>query len=150
MPTYRQLNPSDMTQCANIMESLHSHYGHPLGGQWTRDRIQSELIHGKSYGTFDQADNLVAFCLYRPVDDGKIEIMLLATAERFHRTGAMKSLIRSLIDHIGAVTIWLEVHAGNLPAISLYEDLGFLQVGSRPDYYSDGGKALLYEYKPLQ
>jgi ribosomal-protein-alanine N-acetyltransferase len=35
-----------------------------------------------------------------------------------------------------ANAIFLEVRAGNIPAISLYEKLGFNQVGERSNYYS--------------
>lgn len=43
--------------------------------------------------------------------------------------------------------IWIEVHENNHPARSLYEKLGFLQVGKRPRYYSDGGAGILYSYE---
>ena len=35
----------------------------------------------------------------------------------------------------GVSSLTLEVRASNYPAISLYEKLGFIQVGRRPGYY---------------
>ena len=35
----------------------------------------------------------------------------------------------------GSVSLTLEVRASNDPAKALYEKLGFLQVGKRPNYY---------------
>jgi [ribosomal protein S18]-alanine N-acetyltransferase len=146
---YRELKYEDLDECIKIVESLEQHYEHPIGGDWTPDKVKSELIdhQGVAYTT---AEGVIdAFCLYRDMGD-VCEIMLLATQPRIHRTGAMKALIRSLIEDLGkSKTIWLEVHAGNIPAISLYESLGFRLTGERPHYYSDGGKALMYEFRDI-
>lgn len=37
----------------------------------------------------------------------------------------------------------LEVRSDNHAATTLYEQLGFVQVGRRPGYYADGAAALL-------
>ena len=134
----------------NIMQGLDEHYRHPIGGEWNAKKIQEELEQHHGWGAYDSKQELQAFCLFRKIPDGR-EIMLLATRPRDHRTGAMRALIRSLIGDLAPdERLWLEVHSGNIPAISLYEGLGFQQVGMRKDYYFDGGAALLYEYKPLQ
>jgi ribosomal-protein-alanine N-acetyltransferase len=150
MPTFRELNSSDLNSCYEIMANLKSHYDHPVGGEWTLSKISDELNQHHGMGAFNENGDLLAFCLFRRAAD-VVEIMLLATAPRDHRTGAMRALIRSLIaDLTPQETIWLEVHGGNIPAVNLYDSLGFISTGSRQNYYKDGGTALLYQYKPLQ
>jgi len=150
LPQFRRLTPADSKACVEILEDLKTHYDHPIGGQWTAEGIQTEVADHHAYGVFDAKGELMAFCLCHRAA-GVLEIMLLATRPREHRTGAMRALIRSLIQDLAPdEKVWLEVHAGNLPAIGLYEAMGFKLMGERKDYYYDGGKALLFEYKPLQ
>lgn len=48
---------------------------------------------------------------------------------------------------IGVVNFTLEVRESNAPAISLYEKLGFENVGVRPHYYHDGeGAVIMWNY----
>ena len=50
------------------------------------------------------------------------------------RRGAAQALLLAFLErHDGEV--FLEVRASNVPAISLYRKLGFVEVGSRPGYY---------------
>jgi len=150
MPEFRPLSTEDHKYCLEIWRELSDHYEHPIGGGWNEVKISRELEEHHGIGAFDESGKLEAFCIYRKVP-GLIEIMLLATGYRTHRMGAMRSLIRSLIEELNPEDVlWLEVHAGNLPAIALYESLGLKLCGERPNYYEDGGKALLFEYKPLQ
>lgn len=150
MPTIALLNPEHAHLCAQIWRELGGHYDYPVGGDWSENKIQTELRDHHGIGIFSQPGELEAFCLFRSASK-VLEIMCLATRIRQHRSGAMRSLIRSLIQDLAQdEVIWLEVHAGNLPAISLYESLGFQLCGERPNYYRDGSKALLFEYKPLQ
>jgi ribosomal-protein-alanine N-acetyltransferase len=150
MPQFRKLNIQDLDECIKIWDELKGHYEHPIGGDWTLNKIRSEIQDHHAAGAFNDAGVMEAFCLYRTAP-GVREILLLVTALRLHRTGAMKALIRSIFEELNAdEVLWLEVHASNLPAIALYESLGFQLTGERKNYYSDGGKALLFEYKPLQ
>ncbi|OFZ19064.1 MAG: hypothetical protein A2Z20_05110 [Bdellovibrionales bacterium RBG_16_40_8] len=150
MPIFRELKINDLEECFKIWQDLISHYEHPIGGEWTYSKMADELNTHHGVGAFTDDGVIEAFCLYRKIGE-ILEIMLLATKFREHRTGAMSGLIRSLIANLAAgEKIWLEVHAGNLPAVAIYESLGFILTGERPGYYTDGAKALLFEYKPLQ
>lgn len=150
MNSIRNLNLNNAEACFKIWSELPEHYDHPVGGQWTLLKIQNELKDHHGWGSFDEQGKLISFCLYRQIEPTRREIMLLATKSQEHRSGAMRALIRSLIADLNEDEgIWLEVHAGNLPAIGLYESLGFVLCGERKDYYADGGKALLFEYKSL-
>ncbi|MBO5837041.1 MAG: ribosomal protein S18-alanine N-acetyltransferase [Oscillospiraceae bacterium] len=70
---------------------------------------------------------------------GEADMMNLAVDAMYRRQGIGKQLVLSLIDglaHNAVSKLTLEVRASNTAAISLYESLGFLQVGRRPNYYS--------------
>lgn len=66
------------------------------------------------------------------------DVMNVAVDPDFRRKGIAVVLVESLIEMLmksGVRCLTLEVRAGNDPAISLYEKLGFIQVGRRPGYY---------------
>lgn len=73
-------------------------------------------------------------------------ITTFATHSAFRRRGTAIFLMFDLIDEcykkmIKYVT--LEVRAGNVPAISLYEKFGFLTIGMRKKYYQDNNEDAL-------
>lgn len=77
------------------------------------------------------------------------EIPVLATHPDHQGQGWMRKLLQQLFDTICQdAEIWLEVHEANAPARALYQALGFVEVGRRPRYYSDGGTAVLLSRQP--
>lgn len=76
------------------------------------------------------------------------EILTLCVAPGVRRSGVARSLLDVCFRHFGAKTrIVLEVAVDNAPAIALYESVGFLAVGLRPDYYAGQNRkvdALVY------
>ena len=105
---------------------------------WSEDSVAGEL------------DNPLSVWLVC-VDRGKVlgyvgsqtvldetDMMNIAVLPEARRAGIGERLILSLIEMLkdrGSRSLTLEVRASNTPAISLYEKLGFLQVGRRPNYY---------------
>ncbi len=66
------------------------------------------------------------------------DIMNVAVLPEYRKRGIAKALILKLLDCLhqkGVCQLSLEVRASNFAAISLYEKLGFCQVGRRPGYY---------------
>ena len=63
------------------------------------------------------------------------DMMNIAVADSHRRRGIAKMLVEELIRQLDAYQLPLEVRASNAPAISLYEALGFQQVGLRKNYY---------------
>ncbi|MCE2422903.1 MAG: ribosomal protein S18-alanine N-acetyltransferase [Gemmatimonadetes bacterium] len=64
----------------------------------------------------------------------------LAVAEGARRRGLGRRLAREAVAASalrGARRIFLEVREGNVPALTLYEELGFEALSVRPDYYSN-------------
>lgn len=65
---------------------------------------------------------------------------------------AQRLLAFTLVDayHAGAVKSLLEVRRGNDPAISMYKQFGYREVGVRHKYYQDNGEdAVLMDLDPL-
>jgi ribosomal protein S18 acetylase RimI-like enzyme len=56
----------------------------------------------------------------------------------------------SKLDNEDAPSMWLEVRAGNLPAVELYRSAGFQIAGIRHDYYSQPTEDAVRMRKPLE
>ena len=63
------------------------------------------------------------------------DMMNVAVDEKHRRRGIARLLVEELIRRLDAYQLTLEVRASNAPAISLYESMGFVQVGLRKNYY---------------
>ena len=69
---------------------------------------------------------------------GETDMMNLAVAPETRRQGTGRALVLALVDALtekGSHSLMLEVRVSNTPARTLYESLGFSQVGRRPKYY---------------
>ena len=69
---------------------------------------------------------------------GESDMMNIAVDPNYRRQGVAAALIEALVASLkvnGNHCLTLEVRASNVPAIALYEKLGFAQVGRRPNYY---------------
>ena len=63
------------------------------------------------------------------------DMMNIAVSDAHRRRGIARMLVEELIRQLEAYQLSLEVRASNAPAIALYENLGFQQVGLRKNYY---------------
>lgn len=69
---------------------------------------------------------------------GEADMMNIAVVPEYRRKGIARELINALVDALRenqAYCLTLEVRASNVPAISLYQQMDFVQVGCRPNYY---------------
>ena len=88
-------------------------------------------------------DGLVGFALWNQVV-GESTLLNLAVLDRCRRLGIAKRLLvygESLLKDAGVQRVMLEVRAGNVAALELYQSLAFTIDGHRKNYYSglDGG-----------
>ena len=86
---------------------------------------------------------LPGFVLARHVA-GEAEILTIAVQARLGRAGLGWRLMQAAMREAhrqGGETMFLEVDAGNLPAVGLYRKLGFETVGERKAYYTDASGA---------
>lgn len=97
-------------------------------------------------GHFGQRGLDAYISVYQAADE--LEILNLAVLPALRRRGIGRALLLSALQtggKMGMQKAWLEVRAGNSPAIRLYESCGFCRAGIRPGYYPDTGEdGLIY------
>jgi ribosomal-protein-alanine N-acetyltransferase len=113
---------------------------------WTVEQY-SKLIANGIVLLVEQADMLCGFITAQAAgEDWEIENVV--TAAGFLRQGIASKLIHEIIErarNANGSKVLLEVRASNGAARSLYEKLGFIEVGRRRGYYSDPAEdAILY------
>ena len=92
---------------------------------------------------------ILGFLMYLKIDD-ELEIIKIATDEKFKRQGVATRLIDSMrefglkFNHTGII---LEVNEINLSARKLYEKVGFKQIHVRKKYYHGTEDAIIMELK---
>jgi len=114
---------------------------------WDADSIL-RLIEDPSAASFiaqiREPRVLAGFVIGRIAAD-EAEILSLGVAPEWQRRGIARQMILGLVRAVRraeAKRLFLEVAVDNTAATSLYEDLGFSQVGRRKAYYArPGGKA---------
>jgi [ribosomal protein S18]-alanine N-acetyltransferase len=75
------------------------------------------------------------------------EILTFGVAPSCRGAGLGRALLQeavSLLREAGAKRLFLEVEAGNEPALKLYRALGAVPVGKRPGYYEHGADAAIF------
>ena len=105
---------------------------------WPDAAIRSELENPLSYWLVAvDGDQVVGYVGSQSVM-GEADIMNVAVDPAYRRMGVAKNLLVRLERDLSAKEVYsltLEVRASNAPAITLYDSLGFVQVGRRPNYY---------------
>ena len=129
---YRLIRLAD-THFAEVKRLEQVSHSHP----WSDANIMSALSSDRLQvlGIFDQRNALAAYAVFDCIVD---ELTLQNIAVAKHHRG--QGLAKYLINHSWAVfpaaqTQFLEVRASNTAAISLYQVLGFCEVGIRANYY---------------
>ena len=104
----------------------------------------SRLMTGEHFRVLGIMENgeLRGYLSFLHVRD-QAEIISLAVHPEKRQKGLGKKLMKALLDYCrihGVQWISLEVRLSNVPAISLYQEFGFKEVGRREKYYSDTGE----------
>ena len=128
---------------------------------WTRKMLQAELS-GNPFAHFLLAKQLpqgesgsvsiVGYLCFWVVFE-EVRLMNLAVVESMRHKGIARALVMQALKvglAQGAVKALLEVRASNHAAHGLYRSLGFCNVTTRPNYYSNPIEdALLMELHPI-
>jgi len=105
---------------------------------WSEKSIASELDNKLSFWlTAMDGDRLAGYIGSQTVMD-ETDMMNVAVHPDFRRKGIAEALVNTLVEELkkkGSHCLTLEVRASNSPAISLYEKLGFSEIGRRKNYY---------------
>jgi|JI8StandDraft_1071087.scaffolds.fasta_scaffold00451_13 ribosomal-protein-alanine N-acetyltransferase len=78
----------------------------------------------------------------------EVEIFRIGTLPTYLRSGVARNLLESLFSFFPKKDFFLEVKANNLPALNLYQKVGFGVLETRKNYYPDGSTAILMTRKP--
>lgn len=120
---------------------------------WSEKSIASEVNNPLSYWLVaEDTGEIAGYVGSQSVLDAA-DMMNLAVNPDYRRKGIGMALVDALIHHLmenNVIALLLEVRVSNLPAIALYEKLGFVQVGRRPKYYHNPREDALILRKELK
>lgn len=105
---------------------------------WSLRAFESEVVNPLSLWIVAEDDGKVVGYIGSQSVLGQADIMNVAVDPNYRRQGIGRGLVLALVDELkkNDVSIaMLEVRVSNTPAITLYEELGFMKVGCRKNYY---------------
>ncbi len=116
---------------------------------WTRGMFLHELKVPFSTTVLMRADDppheLVGYVCHWLVGD-EMQILNVAVRPERRQHGLGRALVQLVLDEArraGVRVVTLEVQRSNAAAIALYRALGFVETGTRRNYYGSGEDALL-------
>ena len=116
---------------------------------WNFEIFKEELANTNSmYLVLKYENEIVSFGGIKFILD-EADIMNIVTKKDKRNQGFAKFLLNELITMAkeqNCKTITLEVNENNLPAIKLYKDFKFKEIGKRKNYYKNGDTAILMTY----
>ena len=105
---------------------------------WSENSIATELTNPLSAWLVAMDGQMLAGYVGSQSVMGESDMMNIAVSPQYRRQGVAQALVEALVAHLKErenISLTLEVRVSNAPAIALYEKLGFVQVGRRPNYY---------------
>lgn len=105
---------------------------------WSENSVASELNNPLSLWLIAEEDGRVCGYIGSQTVLDETDMMNIAVHPDYRRRGIAAGLISELVNRLkarGSHILRLEVRQSNAPAITLYERLGFKQLGLRKNYY---------------
>ena len=129
--TIIKMNENHVSQVAELEKVCFS-------DPWSENSVASELNNKLSLWLVAvEGDAVAGYIVSQTVMD-ETDMMNVAVHPDFRRRGIGESLVLGLVEKLkslGSHCLTLEVRSSNESAISLYEKLGFTQIGRRKNYY---------------
>lgn len=127
----REMKYSDLAEVALLEKQIFS-------SPWSEQALRETLSRKDTiYLTAEQDTKIAGYCgLYNIAGEG--EVLNVAVRDTFRRQGIAFKMLAELLNRgnqAGVSSFTLEVRKSNLPAIHLYESLGFAAEGIRPGFY---------------
>jgi ribosomal-protein-alanine N-acetyltransferase len=138
----------DKVALGEVLEIAQHSFTHP----WSREMFENELFKNPfSEQILARADGKIAGYLFMMTLFDECHIMDFAVHPQFRRKGIGRKIIFYLIEKMrikDVKKIFLEVRCSNLPALSLYQKAGFVEIAVRKGYYSDPKEdAMILQWK---
>lgn len=130
----RAMSPEDLDAVMEIETAI---YDYP----WTRGIFLDCMRVGYQCHVYQQQDEIKAYSVLS-IGAAEAHVLTLCVRPNSQNQGLGRIMMEHMIDLAsqgGAEAILLEVRPSNSHAIHLYQQLGFNEVGSRPDYYPTPG-----------
>lgn len=103
---------------------------------WTEQGIAESIENENTYLYIATIDDKIAGYMGVQIFSGEGYVTNVATLPEFRRMGVAKALIEEVLKN-EMEFLTLEVRESNIPAISLYKSLNFVEVGKRPRFYRE-------------
>lgn len=137
------------TMMLNDLEQIKKNLQTDFDDFWNFEIFKEELANNNSmYLVLRYENEIVSFGGIKIILD-EADIMNIVTKKDKRNQGFAKFLLNELItiaEEQNCKIITLEVDENNLPAIRLYKDFKFKEVGKRKNYYKNGNTAILMTY----
>lgn len=109
----------------------------------TEDEWKEELLKNKVF-LIEKDNTIVGNISYEVRSDDSIYLSGLVVEPRFQRQGVAREALVQLLNKLKGVSRFeLVTHPENIPALTLYQSLGFVVMDRRENYYGDGEPRLL-------
>ncbi|MFD1610471.1 GNAT family N-acetyltransferase [Sphingomonas tabacisoli] len=132
-----RIESGGMADLPDVMVAMGDAFDPEYGEAWTEAQCAGILGLPGTWLLIARADEDPAgFALLRTIAD-EAELLLIAVRNRYRRQGVGRALLSQAMEDAQAESVGqlhLEVRSGN-PAIELYREAGFVQVGTRRGYY---------------
>ena len=128
----RQMQARDIPAIAELEKQTFS-------APWSENTSRSSFDNKISCWLVAEVEGVVVGYVGSETVLDSADMMNVAVSPNYRRQGIADALINALSDALRAKDIrylMLEVRVSNMPAIALYEKLGFTVAGRRPRYYS--------------
>ena len=131
---------------------------HSFGWPWGRISFEGELScqNASSYivkSSDTATDSQVIAYIFLRLITNELHLLKIAVNPAWRRRGIATRLLRrcfAMFAERGAHSVHLEVRPSNIPAVELYQKLGFAVIGRRHNYYTDSKEDTLLMVKNLK
>jgi len=118
---------------------------------WSYESLKYDIVENNRalYLVAETDGEIVGYVgIWKIVDEGHItNVAVSPDHRRKHVASALLESLFRVTQRAGILRCTLEVRAGNMPAIKLYESFGFKEEGVRKGYYEDNGEDALIMWR---
>lgn len=139
----REMNASDVEAASRLEREA---FSMPWSARDFLEMVEADYAH---YYVAESEDGIVGCCGIRNIA-GEGEITNVVVSAPYRRMGIGRKMMEYMLKMAaaeGVTATTLEVRVSNLPAIGLYESLGFKGEGVRPGFYEKPPEDALIMWK---